>query len=246
MNKVKTAKKITGQSGRPSVMDAAAGAEFVAILKSRIAAKDAVPHLETLQLISKGVADTLLRQGKRGQSAVSSVSANTQKKILERYNVVKLKLQILTDARLKACCCPRISYIWGCICMAYSAHLHCKWNADVTTIIVSEKGTGSLVCTIKDDDNYAPVASSSIPDNLNLLVKWFGLNNAGGESGPLVLIIAIPSMEDGTFFAAQVKCMQSSTTCGEKGHLYFAQTRGGNNAVWVHYFLTITVPMITL
>jgi hypothetical protein len=204
MNKVKTAKEITGQSGRPSVMDAAAGAEFVAILKSRTAAKDAVPHLETLQLISKGVADTLLRQGKRGPSAVSSVSVNTQKSILERYNVVKLKPQILTDARLKACRCPRISYIWGCVCMAYSAHLHaeCKWNADATTIIVSEKGTGSLVCTIEDDDNHAPVASSSIPDNPNLIVKWFGLSIAGGESVPLVLIIAVPSMEDGMFFAA--------------------------------------------
>lgn len=32
-------------------MDAVAGAEFVATLKSRTAAKDAVPHLETLQLI---------------------------------------------------------------------------------------------------------------------------------------------------------------------------------------------------
>ena len=111
---------------------------------------------------------------------------------------------------------------------------------------MSEKGTGSLVCTIKDDDNHASVASSSIPDNLNLLIKWFGLSNAGGESGPLVLIIAVPSMEDGTFFAAQVKCMQSTTTCGEKGWLYFSQTRGGCYKMWVHYYLNVTVPMITL
>ena len=248
LNKVKMGSEITGLSGRPTVMDAAAGAEFIATLKARADAKDAVPHMETLQLINKGVSDTLMRKGKRGTAAISSICLNTQKKVFKDYKVVKLKPQIMTDARLKACSCPRISYIWGCVCMAYSAHLHaeCKWNADATTIIVSEKGTGSYVCAIKDEDNHAPVASSSIPDNLNLLVKWFGLSNAGGESGPLVLIIAVPSMAEDTFFAAQITCMQSTTTCGEKGWLYISQTRGGCYSMWVHYYLNVTVPMITL
>ena len=130
---------------------------------------------------------------------------------------------------MKACKCPRLSYIWGCVLMAYSATLYAenKWNADATTIIVSMKGIGSLVCTIYDPKDESPVASSLIPDTRNLLVKWFGLNNAGGESGPLVLVFSIPTMAANTFFAAQVTSMSSTTTIGDSGWVYFAKTRGG-------------------
>jgi hypothetical protein len=152
----------------------------------------------------------------------------------------------LTDARLKACRCPRISYIWGCVCLANSANLVAekKWNADATTIIVSESGAGSLVCIIKDADNVEPVSSSSLPDNLNLLVKWFAFNNAGGEVGPLVLMIAVPSMEDDTYFATQVLSMGSTSAIGEKGWLYFSKTRGGCPAMWNHNYLNVTIPTI--
>ena len=130
---------------------------------------------------------------------------------------------------MKACKCPRLSYIWGCVLMAYSATLYAenKWNADATTIIVSMKGIGSLVCTIYDPKDESPVASSLIPDTRNLLVKWFGLNNAGGESGPLVLVFSIPTMAANTFFAAQVTSMSSTTTIGDSGWVYIAKTRGG-------------------
>lgn len=131
--------------------------------------------------------------------------------------------------------------------MAYSANLMAenKWNADATTIIVSMKGTGSLVCTIGDPQDENPVASSSIPDTLNLLVKWFELNNAGGESGPLVLIFAIPSMTENTFYAKEVVSMSSTTTIGTKGWVYYSKTRGGCPAMWIHYYLHITIPTIT-
>ena len=54
--------------------------------------------------------------------------------------------------------------------MDYSASLLAehKWNADATTTVVSESGTGSLVCVVKDDNITEPVSSSTIPDNLNL------------------------------------------------------------------------------
>ena len=130
--------------------------------------------------------------------------------------------------------------------MAYSANLFAenKWNSDATTIVVSAKGTGSLVCTIADADDKSPIASSTIPDTLNLLVKWLGLNNAGGESGPLVLIFALPTMAENTFFATQVASMSSSTTVGDKGWMYFSKTRGGCYSMWVHYYLNVTVPTI--
>jgi hypothetical protein len=170
------------------------------------------------------------------------------KKWFKLHNVVKRRPQILTEARLKACRCPRPSYIWGCVLMAYSANLKAenKWNADATTIIISEAGSGALVCTIADKNDDSPIASSTIPDTLNLLVKWFALNNAGGETGPLVLIFAVPSMRENTFFARQVISMSSTTTIGDKGWVYFSRTRGGCHDMWIHYYFNVTIPTIKL
>ena len=195
MNKVAMALPLTNKVGRPRAMDDEAIEVFKDTLESRRAAKNAVPLTETLALMGAGVTETHMRLGERGAAAVSSICVTTQRKLFRELNVVKVKPQILTDARLKALRCPRLSYIWGCVCMAYSASLRGenKWNADATTIVVSESGTGSYVCIIKDRENAEPVASSSLPDNLNLLIKWFALNNAGGEAGPLVLMIAVPT-----------------------------------------------------
>jgi hypothetical protein len=248
MKKVIASVPISSKIGRPSAMDEEAIEKFQNTLLTGRDTRNAVPLSETLTLMGAGVEETRMREGKRGAAAVSLICVTTQKKLFKECNVVKLKPQILTDARLKACRCPRISYIWGCVCLAYSANLVAekKWNADATTIIVSESGTGSLVCIIKDDDNVEPVSSSSLPDNLNLLVKWFALNNAGGEAGPVVLMIAVPSMEDDTYFATQVLSMGSTSAIGEKGWLYFSKTRGGCPAMWIHYYLNVTIPTIRL
>lgn len=190
--------------------------------------------------------ETKLRQGKRGASAVSEIAVNTQKKLCKLYDVVTVKPQILTDARKKSSLCPRLFYIWGCVLMACSSSLltQNKWNADATTIIVSQKGTGSLVCVIKDKDIDTPISSSSIPDTLNLLVKWFRLINASGESGPLVLVFAVPSMKKDTFYAAQVVSTSSTTFIGDMGWIYIAESRGGCYTMWVHYYLNVTIPTI--
>jgi hypothetical protein len=244
--KIKLNQPIVNQLGRPASMDKIAAEAFVETLTKRRDAKDCVPLAETLTLLGNGVAATKVRQGKRGMDAVSSICVTTQKKLCKQFNVVKRKPQPLTDARLKACLCPRLSYIWGCVLMAYSANLMAenKWNADATTIIVSQKGTGALVCIIGDPEDKSPISSSTIPDTLNLLVKWFALNNAGGESGPLVLIFAIPTMAEDTYFATQVTSMSSTTAIGDRGWVYFSRTRGGCKAMWTHYFLTVTVPTI--
>lgn len=118
--------------------------------------------------------------------------------------------------------------------MAYSASLRGenKWNADATTIVV----------IIKDIDNKEPVASSSLPNNLN----WLALNNAGGEAGPLVLMIAVPTMEEDNYFATQVLSMGSTTAMGERGWIYFSKTRGGCSSMWVHYYSNLTIPTLML
>ena len=232
--------------GRPNAIDESAQAEIVATLQQRRNQRDALPLNAAYELINKVVLDTNKRRGKRGADANNEICSSTRKKICKTLDIRKLAPQILTDARKKGCECIRTSYVWGCLLLAYSGNLPAenKWNADATTIIVSENLTGSLVCAIMDDNQTTPVASSSIPDNLNILVKWFGLNNAAGESGPLVLIYAVPSMAEGTFFSAEVVSLASTTYIGEIGHVYFCKSRGGTYAMWKHYYLTITVPTI--
>lgn len=231
--------------GRPTVIDKVAESEIIATLKQRTQERDALPVSAAYELINKVVNDTKTRQGKRGADASSEICRNTRKKILKTLDIRMLAPQILTDARRKACECIRISYIWGCLLLAYSGNLSAenKWNADATTIIVSESLSGSLVCALSDDDS-TPVSSSTIPDNLNILVKWFGLNNAAGESGPLVLIFAVPSMTEGTFFSTEVVCLASTAYIGEKGRIYCSKTRGGCPEMWKHYFLYVTIPTI--
>ena len=247
-DKVANSIPITNKTGRPLALDEVAIEKLNGILESRRAARNAVPLAETLSLIGTCVTETHMRMGKRDASAVSTCCVTTQKRIFRDLNIVKRKPQILTEARLKALRCPRLSYIWGCVCMAYSASLFAenKWNAGATTIVVNESGTGALVCIIKDQDNHEPVTSSSLPNNLNLLIKWFALNNAGGEAGPLVLMIAVPSMEENTFFAIQVLSMGSTTFIGERGWLYFSKTRGGCSSMWIHYYTHVTIPTIKL
>lgn len=192
------------------------------------------------------VVDTNERRGKRGPDANIEISQTTTKRIFKTLDIRKLAPQILTDARQKACECIRTSYIWGCLLLAYSGHLPAenKWNADATTIVVGESLSGSLVCAILDGTEKTPVASSTIPDNLNILVKWFGLNNAGGESSPLVLVFAAPSMTEGTYFSAEVPALASTSFIGETGVIFFSKTRGGTPDIWKEYYLQVTLPTI--
>jgi hypothetical protein len=99
--------------GRPSSMDAEADAQFVATLKAHQTSKDAVPIAEMNILLGQALNQTKLIEGKRGLSVISEICVNTHKKFYKQYDVVKVKPQILTDARLKSCLCPTLSNIRG-------------------------------------------------------------------------------------------------------------------------------------
>ena len=180
-------------------------------------------------------------RGKRGPDANIEISQITTKEYSR-----KLAPQILTDARQKACECIRTSYIWGCLLLAYSCHLPAEneKNADATTIVVGESLSGSLVCAILDKTEKTPVASSTIPDNLNILVKWFGLNNAGAEFGPLVLVFAVPSMTEGTYFSAEISAVASTSFISETGGIFLSKIRGDTPDMWKEYHLQVTLPTI--
>ena len=109
--------------GRPTVIDKVAESEIIATLKQRTQERDALPVSAAYELINKVVNDTKTRQGKRGADASSKICRNTRKKMLKTFDIRMLAPQILTDARKKACECIRISYIWGCLLLAYSGNL---------------------------------------------------------------------------------------------------------------------------
>lgn len=232
--------------GRPKVIDEVAEAAIVAALQERTENRDSMPLSSANDLINKLVTETRKRQGKRGAEMNNHTSPNTRRTIFKQLEIRVLAPQILTDARRKACECIRTSYIWGCLLLAYSGNLgpEYKWNADATTIIVGESLSGSLVCSINDGDNNTPVSSSTILDNLNILVKWFGLNNAAGESGPLVLVFAVSSMLEGSFFFAEIVGLASTSYIGKSGIIYFCKTGGGNPDMWKHYYLNVTIPTV--
>ena len=234
--------------GRPSAVDSVGRAEIIETIKNSVANRDAIPREAALQLVNKAVVDTKIRQGKRGADAKPEISKNTRRRLFKDLKVKSVVPQFLTDARRKACECIRVSYIWGCLLLAYSGHLLAerKWNADATTILVSESLTGSFVCAIQDYESKTPIASSTIPNSLNVLVKWFALNNAAGEAGPLVLIYAVPTMTENTFHAVRVKGLASTSAIGETGWVYFCKTRGSCAEMWVHYYLNVTIPTIKL
>lgn len=234
--------------GRPSVLDSIGRNAIVTTVKKSTADRNALPREATLQLINKAVIDTKKRQGKRGADASGEISKNTRRRVFEDLKIKSVVPQFLIDARRKACERIRLSYIWGCLLLAYSGHLLAehKWNADATTIAVSESLTGSLVCAIQDHQDKTPISSSTIRHSLNVSVKWFGLNNAVGESGPLVLIYAVPTMPEDTFYATKVKGLASTSAIGETGWVYFSKTRGGCAAMWVHYYLNVTIPTMKL
>jgi hypothetical protein len=139
MKKVIASVPISSKIGWPSAMDEEAIKKFQNTLLTRRDARNAVPLSETLTLMGAGVEETRMREGKRGAAAVSSICVTTQKKLFKECNVVKLKPQILTDARLKAC---RFCGLWRgnpLACSAFASY-QCE---PMTSRLASALGSGS-------------------------------------------------------------------------------------------------------
>lgn len=85
--------------------------------------------------------------------------------------------------------------------------------------------SGTFLPTITDSNNKTFASSSMIPADLNVQMKWFGLNNAAGVSGPLVLVFAVPSMLEGNFCSAEVVGIACMSYVGDCNHI-FLERRG--------------------
>jgi hypothetical protein len=169
----------------------------------------------------------------------------------ERDQKKKMKIlpraaQDLTQARMKALQDIRNVYRIACLFDAFSGHLAAehKWNTDATTAIVKRHGSGALVCYIPDKAERKALNSSRTPCELNLLVKWVMMCNAAGEQGPTTLIMTMPKMHDGEFFAQEVTGLSGTTEIGSTGWVYFCNSRAGNAALWRHWFQHIVMPTL--
>eukprot|EP01034_Spumella_vulgaris_P030919 gene30919-38212_t len=168
----------------------------------------------------------MIRNGKRvleGDIITASISEVYMFKLL--HHIQFRKPQDLTMARLKAA--------------------EYKWNADATTVVVSRDRTHALVCVVHVKGDPEPALNCSrVPNEMNLLVKWFHMCSAAGYSSDLVLIVALPNLPEGEFYAQKVKGLSSASDHKAVGWLYACSSRNGNGAMWVHWFLNVVIPCL--
>jgi hypothetical protein len=196
--------------------------------------------------------DTMQRAGKLDfNSPEIFVSTSQQYTFMRDNNIHKRQPQDLTLERLTALLDIRLTYKTACLIEAFSGTLDAfvKWNADGTTVITKKDRNGAYVCLIIDKNGPLPQESlkldcSSIPNAMNLLIKWIHMCNAGGESSDLVLIVALPTMPEDTFFAKYVVAMSNNSIPGSGGWIYFCRTRGGCPGLWQHWFEFVVIPTI--
>ena len=84
---------------------------------------------------------------------------------------------------------------------AFSSQLLAEnnWNSDSTQLTIESNGKGGLICYVDDREDDHPLASTNFNSDLGIAAKWVHLNNAAGETGPIVLIFSVPSLPDGKF-----------------------------------------------
>ena len=175
----------------------------------------------------------------------SKVDRKTFNQYIELAGIDIRKAQFMTQARIDALLDIRLTYRMACCYYAYASHLpsYYKWNADCTTIECSTSGEETRFCVIRERNDREQVTSTDVTGDLSLLVKLFGLGNAGGEIGPLTAIVAIKDLPEGEFYAEQVTCFTCSTEVADApGWLYFCRSKGGCAALWRHWFVNVCIP----
>lgn len=179
----------------------------------------------------------------------TSISTNTIKKYKEDNRIFDRQAQDLTPARLSALKDIRVTYKTAVMIMAYGKYLSAerKWNADATTIECRPDKKGQLVCVVREKGQLDhQVTSSSVPGELNLLVKYIGVGNAAGEIASPSIIIAIPSLHENDWHVEMVRGFYHNSSIAGMGYIYFAQTKCGTAELWRHWFTFAVIREIEL
>jgi hypothetical protein len=230
------------------------------ILKAKIIEREEAVEPISVDLFNKIVLEQKVQSVKRkflnptadaGHISVNNTTihtgtiASTKKACYFRDRAV----QSLTDARLAAMSCIRLIYITAVMVWALARYLpkECKWNADCTTFICSVDNTGQMVVVFREkgDKIHRQVTSHLAGGELNLLVKYFLIGNAAGQLGDPCFIIAVgDKMPADEFYAEYVLGIANNDRSDQRGWIYFCSTKGGNAAMWHHWFKEVCIPCI--
>jgi len=147
-----------------------------------------------------------------------NVSYSTEKRFKMAHSIAERKPRHITEARLAAKGDIRVAYKQACALVAFAGDKPAayKFNADATTFNIQAAGTGDTALIwneVAAHDELDPdepgesdgeVVSDQAASGLGIFIKWMHLCSAIGESGPLVLIVAIPKMPENVFFVQKV------------------------------------------
>lgn len=68
--------------------------------------------------------------------------------------------------------------------------------------------------------------------------------NAGGESGPVCVVIAVKQMPADAWFGVKVVGLSWVADIGGKGMIYFCKTRCGTKEMWADWFQKVAIATI--
>lgn len=237
-------------SGRPRDFDSAAIKEVIKQIRERrkYTVKNPVIKSQLNGLLVAAKKDTLVRKGKKRKvEGDVTVSINTEKRFKKTHNIKLRKPKDESHARDKAERSFRCTYKFACLLFAFAADKHAehKWNADATTFEYKPSGANDYALVLGDDvDKRAEVISVAYPNGLSAFIKQVQLGNAAGETGPLVAIVAVPNMPEGTFFVERIAGFTNEMGVGSEGFLYACSSRAGNDELWDDWLQHVVVPSI--
>jgi hypothetical protein len=224
------------------------------IFSREVQDRNAIPSYEVKKILRNEKIETRKRRFDEDAPDIESVnvSQRSEKRYRSSMNIEDRVPQPITEARIKASFCPRVTYTWLCILVTLSGHLKAdnKWNADATTFKIDLVGTGSRVSVVRDvEENYTssqPIRSLSIPTGLPVFIKWLELCSASGELSPLVFWVAVDEMDPDAFHVATVPGLSHISGNINVGYIVFTKTRNGNIESWKWWFNTVAIPTINL
>jgi transposase len=234
------------RKGAPEALDATS----LGVVSQRIVIaeqqKRPLPFHDFLTLLGQQKAETAKRRGRLLSATEARVDEKTAYRIAEKLEIKFRKPQGLTKARVDAALDIRLTYKMAVAYKALAGYLsgYYKWNADCTTVECTSSGDDLKVCVFRGVGDHTQVASLDVSSDLSLLVKLFGLGNAGGEIGPLTAIISIKDIPEDKFFVREVNCFTCSSEIGSSGYVYLARSKGGCPGLWRHWFTNVCVPSI--
>lgn len=245
---IKVGKKMYEFGGRPSSIDEDSKTEIKKWVKSGGDTGNEMLSPTYAQL-KKKVGIEIRETGKRkGNYATSDTpDPKTLRKVIKEAEVVKVKGQKTTNARITAVCDPRNFFTFAIMCTVCCSGLSPKLilNWDATTFGISKDSDDDLVY-IKDEeqDSAKPVTAESSGDTC-IFIKLYHYHNAFGTIAAPVYVIADNTLSEGAFEVYPVKGLSRHGGDGNGlGYVCFTKTRAANDEFYKWFNDFVVIPFI--